>query len=152
MGHAALSSLLLSIWCHWKWNFISESATIALDRAHQDNRESCLQICLSCGTINHYILTMLRACFSWQSLRGVCTVNWLLQGSWGLWYAMLGLVVLSIALLLHRLQTPGPAKWEHHLVLLVYNPGEQFSVDELDQNMDQTRCSVFVRLIGKRID
>lgn len=44
---------------------------------------------------------------------------------------------------------PEPAKREHHLVLPVYNPGERFSVDQLDRNTDQTRSLVFVRLIGK---
>lgn len=73
--------------------FISYSAAIALDRAHQDKADSFLQIRLSCGTINHYTLTILQTCFSWQLLGGVCTVNWLLQGSRGLWYAMLALLL-----------------------------------------------------------
>lgn len=51
---ATFFSPLLSIWCHRKWNFISYSAAIALDRAHQDKADSYLQICLSCGTINHH--------------------------------------------------------------------------------------------------
>lgn len=89
---ATFFSPLLSIWCHRKWNFISYSAAITLDRAHQDKADSYLQICLSCGTINHCILTILQTCFSRQLLVGVCTVNWLLQGSQGLWYAMLALL------------------------------------------------------------
>lgn len=92
VGDATFFSPLLSIWCHRKWNFISYSAAIALDRAHQDKADSFLQICLSCGTINHCILTILQTCFSRHLLGGVCTVNWLLQDSQGLWYAMLALL------------------------------------------------------------
>lgn len=92
VGDATFFSPLLSIWCHRKWNFISYSAAIALDRAHQDKDDSFLQICLSCGTINHCTLTILQTCFSRQLLGGVCTVNWLLQGSQGLWYAILALL------------------------------------------------------------
>lgn len=148
-GVATLFSLLLSIWCHWKWNFISYSAAIALDRAHQDKADSFLQICLSCGTINHDTLNILQTCSSSQLLGGVCTVNWLLQGSRGLWYAKLALLLfLGLSSYIDR-RSRSRTKWEHHLVLLVYNPGEQFPVDKLDHNTDQTQGSVFVRLIGK---
>lgn len=121
---ATFFSPLLSIWCHRKWNFISYSAAITLDRAHQDKADSYLQICLSCGTINHYILAILQTCFSQQLLGGVCTVNWLLQGSQGLWYAMQALFSLVLAVLLYWLNKLGPTKWEHPLALLLYNPGE----------------------------
>lgn len=87
---ATFFSLLLSIWCHWKWNFISSS--IPLDRAHQDKADSYVQIRLSCGTINHCVFTILQTCFSKQLLGGICTVNWLLQGTQGLWYAVLALL------------------------------------------------------------
>lgn len=121
---ATFSSPLLSIWCHRKWNFISYSAAITLDRAYQDKADSYLQICFSCGTINHRALAILHTCFSRQLFWGVCTVNWLLQGSQGLWYAMLALLLSP--LLSHRIDSTGrsSAKWEHHLALLLccYTP------------------------------
>lgn len=121
---ATFSSPLLSIWCHRKWNFISYSAAITLDRAYQDKADSYLQICFSCGTINHHALAILHTCFSRQLFWGVCTVNWLLQGSQGLWYAMLA--SLLSPLLSPRIDSTGrsSAKWEQHLALLLccYTP------------------------------
>lgn len=121
---ATFSSPLLSIWCHRKWNFISYSAAITLDRAYQDKADSYLQICFSCGTINHRALAILHTCFSRQLFWGVCTVNWLLQGSQGLWYAMLA--SLLSPLLSPRIDSTGrsSAKWEQHLALLLccYTP------------------------------
>lgn len=68
VGDATFFSPLLSIWCHRKWNFISYSAAIALDEACQDKADSFLQICLSCGTINHRALAAPHTCF----LHGNC--------------------------------------------------------------------------------
>lgn len=136
---ATFSSPLLSIWCHRKWNFISYSAAITLDRAYQDKADSYLQICFSCGTINHRALAILHTCFSRQLFWGVCTVNWLLQGSQGLWYAMLA--SLLSPLLSPRIDSTGrsSAKWEQHLALLLccYTPPSKFPVDRLAHNTDQ---------------
>ena len=124
VGDATFFSPLLSIWCHRKWNFISYSAAIALDRAHQDKADSFLQICLSCGTINHRTRAILQTCFSWQLLGGVCKVNLLFTRLPRSMICYASLVVFSIAVLLYRPQKLEATKWEHGLALLLYCPGE----------------------------